>query len=38
MFIKNDWNIDVGLNYLPSWFNEKAEELRILAYKHDEEL
>jgi hypothetical protein len=26
------------LNYPSQWFDNKAEELRILAYKHNEQL
>lgn len=30
--------LDVGLNYPPEWFYGKAEELKNLAYKHNEQL
>jgi len=36
--IYNDIGFSIGLNYPPQWFDQKAEELRNLAYLHDEQL
>lgn len=36
--IHNQIAFSAGLNYPPQWFEQKAEELRRLAYAHDEQL
>jgi len=36
--IHNQIAFSIGLNYTPNWFEQKAEELRNLAYCHDEQL
>lgn len=36
--IYNQIAFSIGLNYPPEWFEQKAKELRTLAYAHDEQL
>ena len=36
--IHNKIAFSIGLNYPPQWFEEKADELRRLAYAHNEQL